>query len=127
MKKRPTFPKRQEDREERIAMEIVVDAYDSGEQAMGWYYYLEDKLQFPFLARCLKKLPVSPLAEGEEAEVTGMAPIDYCLCEMVVIVSLLGRSFGVPLAQLEAPGTDEESQQAIADWHYWIGQGYKLC
>lgn len=28
------------EREQRIAMEIVVDAYDSQERAMGWYYYL---------------------------------------------------------------------------------------
>ncbi|MBI3687632.1 MAG: hypothetical protein HY241_09940 [Actinobacteria bacterium] len=25
-------------------MEIVVDAYDSGERAMGWYYYLQDTI-----------------------------------------------------------------------------------
>ncbi len=31
-------------RERRIAMEIVVDAYDEQERALGWYYYLEDKL-----------------------------------------------------------------------------------
>ena len=29
-----------EEREERITMEIIVDAYDAEEQAMGWYYYL---------------------------------------------------------------------------------------
>ena len=29
-------------REERINMEIVVDAYDEEERAMGWYYYLAD-------------------------------------------------------------------------------------
>lgn len=28
------------EREERIMMEIVVDAYGPEEQAMGWYYYL---------------------------------------------------------------------------------------
>lgn len=33
-------------REDRITMEIVVDAYGSDERAMGWYYYLEDKLNF---------------------------------------------------------------------------------
>ena len=35
------------EREERITMEIVVDAYGPEEQAMGWYSYLEEKLQFP--------------------------------------------------------------------------------
>ncbi len=28
------------EREERITMEIIVDAYGPEEQAMGWYYYL---------------------------------------------------------------------------------------
>jgi len=32
-------------REERIAMEAVIDAYDSIERAMGWYYYLHDKMK----------------------------------------------------------------------------------
>jgi endonuclease I len=31
---------RDENREERIDMEVVVDAYDEEERAMGWYYYL---------------------------------------------------------------------------------------
>jgi hypothetical protein len=38
------------EREERITMEIVVDAYGPEEQAMGWYYYLQDTMQFPFTA-----------------------------------------------------------------------------
>ena len=40
--------KRDEIREERITMEAVVDAYNEDERAMGWYYYLDDRLQFPF-------------------------------------------------------------------------------
>ena len=35
-------------REDRIQNEVVVDAYGPEEQAMGWYYYLDDKLRFPF-------------------------------------------------------------------------------
>jgi len=34
--------------EERIHMEIIVDAYRPEEQAMGWYNYLDDTLQSPF-------------------------------------------------------------------------------
>ena len=37
-----------ETREERIDMEIVVDAYDAEERAMGWYSYLDDILNFFF-------------------------------------------------------------------------------
>jgi hypothetical protein len=45
--------KRDEKREHRITMEIVVDAYGPEEQAMGWYYYLDDRMQFPFEAVCV--------------------------------------------------------------------------
>lgn len=38
------------EREERITMGIVVDAYGPEEQAMGWYYYLQDAMQFLFTA-----------------------------------------------------------------------------
>lgn len=33
-----------EEREERIMMDIIVDAYGPEEQAMGCYYYLEDTI-----------------------------------------------------------------------------------
>ena len=49
-----------EAREHRIVMEIVVDAYDEQERAMGWYYYLEGKLNLPFRARCATRRSVSP-------------------------------------------------------------------
>jgi hypothetical protein len=42
--------KRDPVREERIHNEVVVDAYGPEEQAMGWYYYLDDKIRFPFRA-----------------------------------------------------------------------------
>ena len=63
-----------EEREQRITMEIVVDAYTPEEQAMGWYYSLEDRLHFPFVARCFAERSIPPLRVGEEVEVVGMAP-----------------------------------------------------
>jgi hypothetical protein len=62
---------RNEEREERITMEIVVDAYGPEEQAMGWYYYLQDPMQFPFTATCISKQRSSPLKEGATVEVGG--------------------------------------------------------
>lgn len=50
-----------ERREERIAMEIIVDAYGPEEQAAGWYAYLTDHLHFPFTAHCLAQRAISPL------------------------------------------------------------------
>jgi calcium binding protein len=53
--------KRDPVREERIHEEITVDAYGPEEQSMGWYYYLEDKIRFPFKAKCVISNVISPL------------------------------------------------------------------
>ena len=118
--------KRDENREERIRMEIIVDAYDSEEQALGWYYYLEEKLNFPFLAKCTTERETSPLRKGAEVQVVGMAPEDECQHEMYVAMPWEGRTLCVPLSQLKGIQVDEETQEAIDDWHYWIAQGYEL-
>ena len=44
-------PKRDPAREDRIRNEAIVDASPE-EQAMSWYYYLDDKISFPFRAQC---------------------------------------------------------------------------
>jgi hypothetical protein len=75
---------RNEAREQRIAMKAVVDAYGSGERAMGWYYYLDGKMKFPFKARCRFARPTSVLKVREEVEVLGMAPEEECESEMFV-------------------------------------------
>jgi len=50
-------------------MEIIVDAYDEIERVMGWYYYPDEKLYFPFKVKCIAKRRTSPLAEGEIVKV----------------------------------------------------------
>jgi hypothetical protein len=109
-------------REERINMEVVVDAYDEEERAMGWYSYFDDKLAFPFQARCIAKRRSSPLQQGEVVEVTGMAPEDDCTHKMFVEVQWQERQLAVPLSQLEGIAVDEVTQEAIGDWHYWIAR-----
>ena len=118
-------PERDEAREERITMEIVVDAYGEDERAMGWFAYLEDTLQFPFLTRCIKVRATSPLRVGDEVEVVGMAPEDECGREMFVEIPWdHKRTLAVPLSQLEVVHADEETRRAVEDWHYWVGMGY---
>ena len=118
--------KRKEDpvREERIQNEIEVDAYGPGEQAMGWYYYLEDRIRFPFQAKCIVAKAVSPLLKGETVEVQGMAPEEACSGDMLVLIKWQGRTMAVPLAQLQAIKGNKATDEAIADWHYWLAQGY---
>jgi hypothetical protein len=122
---------RDESREHRIEFEIIVDAYGEEEQALGWYNYLEDRLIFPFRARCISERRNSPLRVGEVVEVTGMAPDDDCMHDMFVEVRWQGRTFGAPLSQLEGTSLEgtslhDEARQAMEDWHYWVARGYKL-
>jgi hypothetical protein len=119
--------KRDPEREQRIMMEIVVDAHDEQERAMGWYYYLQDQLQFPFTAVCIAKRPISPLRVKDEVEVIGMPGEDECERQMFVTIRWEKEALAVPLAQLKPiAATDEQTKQAIADWHYWVQMGYEL-
>ena len=107
-------------------MEATVDAYGPEEQAIGWYCYLDDKLAFPFSARCMEKRRISPLEPGEVVQVTGMAPADDCMREMFVMITWQNRDLGVPLAQLEPLDVGTGTAEAVGDWHYWVARGYEL-
>lgn len=110
-------------RERRIEQEIVVDAYTPEERALSWNCYLEEKLQFPFKARCVALRAISPLKKGEEVEVVGMAKEEDCMHEMFVLIRFAGRKLGVPLAQIEPIGADAATREAVADWRYWQQMG----
>jgi hypothetical protein len=115
---------RNPDREVRIHEEIIVDTNGPEEQAMGWYYYLEKMLGFPFHARCIVSNVVSPLRKGEIVEVLRMAPEEVCSGDMLVLIRWQDRAMAVSLSQLVATDADECTVEAIADWHYWLDQGY---
>lgn len=114
------------EREARIENEITADAHDASERAMGWYYYLEETLRFPFTANCVKARPISPLKVGDEVEVTGMAVEDECEHEMFVMIRWERPGLAVPLSQLKGVAADESTSQAVEDWQYWVKQGYEF-
>jgi len=122
----PTRPAKSKAREERIQMEIIIDAYGPEEQAMGWYYYLEGNLAFSFRAQCSAERVISPLRAGEKVVVTGMAPESECQREMFVTIEWQGRTLGVPLSQLKGMGVESDTKQALEDWRYWVQQGYEF-
>jgi len=113
-------------REQRILMEVVVDAYGPDERAMGWYCYLEGKLHVPFTARCVARRAISPLAAKDEVEVIGMAPEEECGREMFVTIRWGKEGLAVPLSQLKVDDADEPTREAVEDWHYWVKQGYEF-
>jgi Calcium binding len=96
------------------------------ERAIGWYYYLEGKLDFPFLARCAARGSTSPLKVGDEVEVIGRAPVEECEHEMFVELDWDEEELAVPLSQLEVIDADEGTRVAVEDWLYWTKKGYQF-
>ena len=114
-------------REGRITMRAVVDAYGAEERAMGWYHYLEGEISFPFQALCLKRKVKSPLHKDGFYSVKRMADVDDCVRDMYVMVEFDDDELAVQLSQLEPIGElDDESREAICDWHYWCEHGYQF-
>jgi hypothetical protein len=119
--------KKNSERENRIAMEIIVDANGPEERAVGWYYYLEEKLHFPFPAKCIAERAISPLHKGDEVEIVRMAPEEECQHEMFIMMRWERRGLAIPLSQLKPIAeADKDTREAVADWHYWLDQGYTL-
>lgn len=116
---------RDEERETRITNEIIVDAYNEEEQALGWYYYLEERLHIPFRAKCIEERTISPLRKDEIVTVKSIASEDDCKSEIFVLIDWQGRTLGIPLDQLVGIDVDKETAEAIADWHYWVEQGHQ--
>lgn len=113
-------------REDRILLRAVVDAYGSDERAIGWYYYLERELVFPFRGRCLRRNATSPLKIDEFYEVVGMADVDDREHDMYVMVDFVEDQLAVPLSQIgPVAEVDDDTREAILDWHYWVERGYR--
>ncbi|MBD2526451.1 calcium-binding protein [Nostoc sp. FACHB-133] len=117
---------RDENREERIDMEAIVDAYGEEERAIGWYYYLAENMNFPFQAQWIsRKRP-----EVRNVEVREMSPTDDCSHDMFVEVQYeegtIDDIFSARLSEINPIDVDEQTAQVIADWHYWVGRGYEF-
>ena len=114
-----------DDFDQRLEMVIITDAKPD-ELWIGWYYYLEEHLGFPFEARCIAERATSPLRVGEVVEVRGMPADDVCEHEMFVNITWPDRLLAVPLVQLVGVAVDAGTAQAIQDWHTWVERGYVL-
>jgi hypothetical protein len=118
--------RRDDDFDHRLDWEIIVDANGPDEQALGWYYYLENHLRFPFKARCIVERSTSPLGVGDVVEVRGLPSEEVCEHEMFVNIAWQKRLLAVPLIQLTGLAVDEGTEQGIQDWHTWVDRGYQL-
>jgi hypothetical protein len=66
------------------------------------------------------------LAQGAHVEVIGMASGDDCRHEMFVEIVWNNKILAIPLSQIQPIEPDEDTQEVIADWHYWVDRGYEF-
>jgi len=89
-----------EERENRIYNEIIVDCHDEEEQKMGWYYYMEEKLHFPFKATIIIQKRDSGKTE-KAVEVVQLSTNEEFGNDMLVGVCYDEHVFDVPLLSLK--------------------------
>ena len=113
-------------REQRITYEIVVDCYDEYEVSMGWYCYLDDRLDYPFQAQWSGP----EASESEIVQVVSMASEDECKTDILVEIERQDDEMTVvdyvPLAEITPLDNQPERTTAIEDWQYWLAQGNRL-
>ena len=96
---------------------------------MGWYIYLSDKIMLPFIAECITADKRAPLELGEIVTVLQMSGEDCCKHEVYVDISWNDKVLAIPLTLIkplyddEGEDIDEDTVEAVSDWHYWIARG----
>ena len=109
-----------EEREHRILYEVIVDAYDDEEQAMGWYYYMAENLAFPIKAKV-----EMPMRGGKlEVKDINIVEIDPKSEEgrAIRLGIVEGKSERVQYLSPEhivSLKTSDENLEIINDWLYW--------
>ena len=111
-------------RKDRIEDEVIVDCYDEYEVAMGWFYYLDDNLKFPFKATVLGDIKISSLQEGDSITVTEFINSDEDDVSIYNFVATVGiekdeHIYDIPLVNIKGVDCDDDTGNAIEDWRYW--------
>jgi hypothetical protein len=113
-------------REFRIANKILAAAQEGEEAALAWYYHLEEIFRAPFTARLRAPQSGAPLNEGDTLTVLELADVAACREQIMITADYNGQPFTIPLAHLDPLDADEETTEAVADWHYWLARGYEF-
>jgi hypothetical protein len=115
------MPKIQDaERDYRIDYEVIVDCYDDGEVAMGWFIYMNDGLVFPIKATVL--LPVrggnKEAIHVELVEVDPKSEDGYPI-KIGIVEPNSKRVQYISPEHIKSIKTTPENLEIINDWLYW--------
>jgi len=86
-----------------------VDANGPEEQVVGWYYYVDDKIRFPFSGQVHRSQNRFAAQEGGNRRSPAHGTEDACSGDMLVLICWHDRTMAVPLSQLVAIDPDEST------------------
>ena len=111
-----------EEREHRIHYEIIVDAYDEYEQAMGWYIHMNDNLAFPMEAKAQLRLRGGKIEEKtvKIVEVDPKSETSLTL-RLGITEGKSDRAQYISPEDIVSINTSEENLEILNDWLYWNG------
>ncbi len=116
------FKDTEPEREERIRDEAIVDAYGDEEIISSWYYYLDERLHFPFTAMVYTHRSGNTWYAAQ-VEVKEMADMSRCGYWQMWIRGALSLQKNIPLhfflSDVTEVEEDEERIMALEDWNYW--------
>jgi len=109
----------------RVNSKILVDCYDAYQQGQGWTLYLLDNISCPFTAEYSgnSKLSIKPNQTMTVLELVNSvyASEEDLECFMARVEVEIGDVlYEVPLEDLNTIDADKKTQQAIADWQFYI-------
>ncbi len=108
--------------EHRINYEIIVDAYDDHEVAMGWYIHMNDNLEFPMQAKVKLRL------RGVKTEEKAVQIVEIDPKSETSLTLRLGMTKGksdrvqyISPEDIVCIQTTEGNLEILNDWLYWSG------
>ena len=108
--------------EEKIRSEIIADCNDDYDMKMAWFYYLQDDMEFPFIASVkLKNVKKKELLK--EINVIGLSMGDSDIekvFDMKVEAEFEGYIIEFPIAKLQEAKASESTIEIIEIWKYWV-------
>lgn len=112
---------------DKIENEIIVDCYDDQEVSMGWYYFFQDELEFPFKA----EVSLKTRNEGKKLiEIDILKMVDeeqnYESSRLLFEVSLKETELILEIGadKLKNIQGNRSTKEAFEIWNFWNSGKY---
>ena len=109
-----------------IDYEILVDCYDATEMSMGWYYYWQENLKFPFKVMALF-INRDGSTEKNEVKITGLDSDEEKFLDMDFDLEEENSGYLYPIASSKLSNIKAPCQtmEVLKIWDFW-GLIYKI-